>query len=120
MNSLNDGGCEKTEKKRRSRAEGAGEADLCLLTSDALPRPFSRAAVAAVREHVQALPASEPTRPQRLNFNSLSLYEPSKAAVLLWAGLIPRAELPADIPALVRQADVRPLSTSGSSHPRLC
>lgn len=52
------------------------------------------------------MPASEPSRPQRLNFNSLSLYEPPKAAVLLWSGVLPRSELPADIPALVRQADV--------------
>lgn len=36
-----------------------------------------------------------------------SLYEPSKVAVLNWAGVIPRDELPDEIPELVRQADVR-------------
>jgi Cu2+-containing amine oxidase len=63
------------------------------------------AASAAVREYVANLKDGEP-RPEHILFNTITLYEPPKAAVLKWSGVIPVQQLSEPFPALVRQAEV--------------
>jgi Cu2+-containing amine oxidase len=56
---------------------------------------------------------------EKILFNSISLHEPNKYAVLLWAGTFSEKEIRAtgaSIEPLVRQAEVRSQTRSGVSY----
>lgn len=60
--------------------------------------------VESLRAHISNLPENK-YKPKNALFNSISLKEPAKAAVLSWAGLFTEAEL-GSVPDLKREADV--------------
>lgn len=62
------------------------------------------AVVQSVNAHATNLPENK-FKPKNLLFNSISLKEPPKAAVLAWTGLFTENELGA-VPDLKREADV--------------
>jgi primary-amine oxidase len=67
-----------------------------------------RQAVAALRTYVK-LEATAPKPIEKILFNSISLREPNKYAVLLWAGTFSEKEIRAaggEVEPLIRQAEV--------------
>lgn len=70
-----------------------------------------RLAVGALRSHVQQ--GAESAKPiEKILFNSISLIEPNKYAVLLWAGTFTEKQIRAaggEIAPLIRQAEVSAL-----------
>jgi len=77
-----------------------------------------RQTVAALRSYVEtSLRAIE--KVEKILFNSISLHEPNKYAVLLWAGTFGEKEIRAtgaSVEPLVRQAEVCSQSQSGLSY----
>ena len=67
-----------------------------------------RQTVAALRSYVKQ-GAEAPKPIEKILFNSISLHEPNKYAVLLWAGIFSEKEIMASgavIEPLIRQAEV--------------
>ena len=82
---------------------------------DPLTASEIRQTVSAIRSYVKSsLEASE--KVEKILFNSISLHEPNKYAVLLWAGTFSEKEIRAtgaSIQPLVRQAEVGSLYNPG-------
>jgi Cu2+-containing amine oxidase len=85
---------------------------------DPLTASEIRQTVGALRSYVKSgLEATE--KVEKILFNSISLHEPNKYAVLLWAGTFSEKEIRAtgaSIEPLVRQAEVRIRLQSGLSY----
>ena len=85
---------------------------------DPLTASEIRQTVGALRSYVKtSLEATE--KIEKILFNSISLHEPDKYAVLLWAGTFSEKEIRATgaaIEPLVRQAEVRSQPLSGPSY----
>lgn len=79
---------------------------------DPLTASEIRQAVATVRSYVK-VEAKAPKPIEKILFNSISLREPNKYAVLLWAGTFTEKQIRAagcEIEPLIRQAEVSRLS----------